>query len=253
MTTYCFTAIDLDADTTVCDTLLPYTWHEYAWPTIGTIIDTIRDFDNDDSIYVHLTLRSNVCCPDMQTVRIDTAICDTLLPFLWLFRDTMLFYTDAGAQDIALQHPKWENCIDSLYILRLDTFHCERLYPIIVNKYNWQLLLDYTVLRQLFPEQMPLEFQWYKDGTAVSGATMDEYAERDELHGTFQLRVRMNNGQYVWSNIIEILDTQAPLPVTKRIYNSNGFPVREDQMTRGIYIIQYQQGDHIWAEKKIIQ
>ncbi|MBO4690842.1 MAG: hypothetical protein J5621_08200, partial [Paludibacteraceae bacterium] len=252
-TTYCNTATNMYIDTTACDTLLPLSWRNHSWSIAGSFTDTIHDLiDMDDSVYVHLTLHSKICCPDLHAIRFDTAICDTMLPFLWIFRDTMLLYTDVSAQEIAIQHPKWENCVDSLYILALDTFHCEHLYPIIVNKYNWQLLLDYTALRRIFPDMMPAGFQWYKDGPSIPGANLDEYAERNELHGIFQLRVRMNNGQDIWSNIIEILDTKAPLPIIKRVYNSSGMPIDESQMTRGIYIIHYQQGDHIWAEKKIV-
>ena len=62
----------------------------------------------------------------------------------------------------------------------------------------------------------------------------------------------MNDGSYIWSNIIDIRDTREPQPVIMRIYNSNGMPVREDRLSRGVYIIHYQQGDRVWTTKKIV-
>lgn len=252
LTTYCNTAVEQHIDTTVCDTLLPISWRGHSWPAVGTVTDSLRDIDNDDSVHVHLTLHTQICCPEIQSIRIDSAICDTLLPFLWFFRDTMLLYTGIGEQSVPIPHAKWQNCTGTVYTLALDTFHCERLYPIIVNKYNWQLLLDHTALQRFFPGQTPASFQWFRDSVAIEGATEDDYAEQNELHGNYQLRLRLDDGLYVWSNVLKIQETPEPLPVIKRIYNSNGWLVSEDRMTRGIYIIRYQQGDRVWAEKRIV-
>jgi hypothetical protein len=63
----------------------------------------------------------------------------------------------------------------------------------------------------------------------------------------------MNDDTYAWSNIITITDTPEPQPVIMHIYNSNGMPVTEQRLTPGIYIYHYQQGDHVWTQKKIIQ
>lgn len=62
----------------------------------------------------------------------------------------------------------------------------------------------------------------------------------------------MDNGLIVWSNILEILDTPEPQPVHMQIYNSSGMPVNEERMTRGVYLIRYQQGDRVWTEKKVV-
>ena len=131
--------------------------------------------------------------------------------------------------------------------ITLDTVHCERLYPIIVNKYNWQLLCDNTVLHRLFPEQMPLAFQWYKDEAPVWGATEDDYAEQNELHGIFQLRVTLSGDQIIWSNILELLEETEETPLNVHIYNSRGEEVTED------YLYRFEQGDVIWTEKRLIQ
>lgn len=255
MTQYCGTAVDQEIDTTACDTLLYYdlTWRGHTWPDVGTVTDTIRDVDSDDSVYVHLRLDTMLCCPDPLTERIDSAVCDTLLPFLWFFRDTMVLFTDIiGSQEIAYPHWRWEKCTGEVVTLVLDTFHCERLYPIIVNKYNWQLLLDHVRLRELFPEQTAVAFQWYRDSVKIEGATEDDYAEEHELQGHYQLRVQLNDGLYVWSNVLAINASEEPLPIVKRIYNSQGMPVDEERSGCGIYIIRYEQGGRIWTEKKVV-
>ena len=258
-TMYCNTAVDQYIDTTACDTLLEYDlhWRGHPWPEVGTVIDTLRDIDIDDSLYIHLTLDTKICCPDIQTFRIDSAICDTLLPFMWFYKDTVLLFDEPAAKDIDYRHPRWENCIGERVTLALDTFHCERLYPITVNKYNWQLLLDYISLRRFFPERQYLAFQWYKNGEPIVGAIDDDYAEQNELNGFFQLCIKLdepvdNHDEYIWSNILEIGETPAPAPVTKRIYNSSGLLISEERLTRGVYLILYQQGDKFWTEKKVI-
>ena len=258
-TQYCNTAVDQYIDTTACDTLLYYdlTWRGHVWPKAGTVVDTLRDIDIDDSVYVHKTLQTKICCPDIRTFRVDSAVCDSLLPFLWFYQDTMLLFSDIGEQEVEYPHWRWENCIGEVHTLALDTFHCERLYPIIVNKYNWQLLLDYVAFRRFFPDMHPLEFQWFKDSVAIEGANADDYAEENELHGVFQLRIKLdevvdNHDEYIWSNILDILPTSGSAPIIKRIYNNNGILVSEDKMTHGVYLILYQQGDKVWTEKKVV-
>ena len=259
-TKYCNTAVDQYIDTTACDTLLEYDlhWRGHSWPEIGTVIDTLRDIDIDDSLYIHLTLDTKICCPDIQTFRIDSAVCDTLLPFMWFFRDTMALFTDIGEQELPFIHHRWENCIGEIVTLALDTFHCERLYPIIVNKYNWQLLLDYTSLRRFFPERQYLAFQWYKNGEPIVGAIDDDYAEQNELCGFFQLCIKLdepvdNHDEYIWSNVLEIGEVENPHPVQVRIYDSHGFLMPNENLPQGIYLILYQQGDKFRTEKKYIR
>ena len=258
-TQYCNTAVEQYWDTTACDTLLAYglAWRGHEWSTAGSVVDTLTDIDDDDSLHVHKTLRTKICCPTIQYTTIDSAVCDTLMPFLWFFRDTMLLYEHIGTRELKYRHHRWENCTGEVITLTLDTFHCERLYPIIVNKYNWQLLLDYSTLRRCFPDRQFLAFQWYKNGEPIPGATGDDYSEQNELCGVFQLQIQLdqavdNDDQYIWSSILEIGEPQAPLPVTKRIYNWSGMLVNEEPMRRGLYLIVYRQGDKTWTEKKIV-
>ena len=258
-TQYCNTAVDQYVDTTACDTLLAYnlTWRGHEWQVVGTVTDTLIDIDEDDSVYVHKTLQTVICCPEIQYIRIDSITCDTLMPFLWFFRDTMLLYEDIGNNELEYQHYKWENCIGEVFTLALDTVHCERLYDLIVNKYNWQLLLDYTKLRRIFPERKYLAFQWYKNGEEIPGATDDDYSEQNELCGLFQLRIQLdeavdNDDEFIWSKVLEIGEVEEPQPIIRRIYNWHGMLVGEGQMTRGVYLIVNIQGDTVWTEKKVV-
>jgi hypothetical protein len=105
-------------------------------------------------------------------------------------------------------------------------------------------------LRTLFPDRTARSYQWYKDDLPIPGATDDDYSEQNELHGRFQLRIELDNNQTIWSNILEInvqrSTTNDQLQV--HIFNCHGLPVREDQLTRGIYLYRYQQGDTVWTE-----
>ena len=176
----------------------------------------------------------------------DTIVCDTLLPFIW----NGLVFDDPSVLEVMEISPR--GCDSILHIYTLDTVHCERLYPIIVNKYNWQLLCDNTMLYRLFPEQTATAFQWFKNDEPVWGATEDDYAEQNELHGRFQLRVMLTGDQTIWSNILEILDEIEENPVQVHIFDSRGEEVTEDQISHGIYLYRFEQGNSIWTEKRLI-
>ena len=240
-------------DTIICDTIDNIVWRNKIYPLKNELRDTVYNTSGEDSIYYILKVTTEHCCPEIKEKTITMeSLCDSLLPFTWHFRDTILIFKEAGDILLEIQHPKWR-CIDTIYTLHLDTVHCERLYPLIVNKYNWQLLLDNVTLRRLFPNRTALAYQWYKDELPVAGATDDDYAEQNELHGRFQLRIELDGNQTIWSNILEINTEQAaPMPVHVRIYNSHGMPVAEDQVTHGIYLYRYEQGNHVWTEKRFI-
>lgn len=238
----------LKIDTTVCDTLLPLTWRGHEWTEVNVIRDTLQSVCGTDSICLILSLNTEICCPNVIVQNYDTVVCDTLMPYRWC--DTL--FTESATFEIICKDNR--GCDSLLYILHLDTFHCDRLYPLIVNKYNWQLLLDNVTLRTLFPDRTARSYQWYKDDLPIPGATDDDYSEQNELHGRFQLRIELDNNQTIWSNILEInvqrSTTNDQLQV--HIFNCHGLPVREDQLTRGIYLYRYQQGDTVWTEKRLI-
>lgn len=246
-------------DTIICDTIDAITWRNKIYPLKNELRDTVYDSSGADSIYYILNVTMEHCCPEIKekTITIGT-LCDTLLPYTLYFRDTVLTFKMAGDILLEIQHPQWD-CIDSIYILHLDTMHCERLYPIIVNKYNWQLLCHNVRVRELFPELTVTGYQWYKDGTAIPNATEDDYSEQNELQGAFQLRLLMSDGRYVWSEILTIQPSQTQAPSRIRIYNHNGYLFYQSEkettipsLPRGLYIIQIEQNGEQRIEKKLI-
>ena len=235
----------LKIDTTVCDTLLPLTWRGHEWTEVDVIRDTLQSVCGTDSICLILSLNTEICCPNVIVQNYDTVVCDTLMPYRWC--DTL--FTESSTFEIICKDNR--GCDSLLYILHLDTFHCERLYDIIVNKYNWQLLCHNVRVRELFPELTVTGYQWYKDGTAIPNATEDDYSEQNELCGVFQLNVKLDDGRSIWSNIIEI-KAKDDVPTRVQIYNSQGMPVSEEQLSQGVYLYRYERGDEVWIEKKWI-
>ena len=132
-------------------------------------------------------------------------------------------------------------------------------YPIIVNKYNWVLLVDNVAVRELFPDRTVLAYQWYKNGEAIVGANDDDYSEQNELHGTFQMMLTLDGGEEICSNIIELAEEQEETPVASmRLYNSNGRLLREWETTdtngklvlpQGIYFLRIEQAEEIFTRK----
>jgi len=248
-------AISLQVDTTVCDTLLPMMWRGREWQIAGTVTDTLRDKNGNDSVRTTYNLMTTQCCPTVQSVQLDTIVCDTLLPFSWSFGDTVLIYSEPNIQKIRIPHSKWQNCTGTVYSLRLDTILCERLYPIIVNKYNWVILCDNTRVAELFPDRQPMSYTWFKDGNVIAGATTDDYSEKAELNGIFQLHLTLDNQKVIKSNILYI---NASGEVSQRVacYNHLGCPIDlhipEAELPAGIYINVYQSGDNIRTEKVLI-
>ena len=244
--TCCPNLRSITLDTIVCDTVMPYLWHDTLFAEPATYEIMHKNRFGCDSLLCKYTLSNEICCPDLQYITHDTTVCDTLLPIIW--RGLTFEYAD----EMVITMPNVRGCDSIQHIYTLDTIHCERLWIIIVNKYNWQLLCDNVALRRYFPGRSARAFQWYKNDEPVAGATEDDYAEQNELHGVFQLRVTLDDGEVIWSNIIEIADTEQEQYITKRIFDSRGQEVSEEQVKNGIYLYRYEQGGKVWTEKKRI-
>lgn len=242
----CPERIDEIEEITVCDTLMPFRWHDtifYKDTTYEIIYKNKYNCEIKKGVY---TLHTELCCPDLLYAPLDTIVCDTLMPFRW----RGVLFDEPAIQEVMESSPR--GCDSILHIYNLDTVHCERLYPIIVNKYNWQLLCDNVALRRFFPGRTPTAFQWYKNQKPIPGATIDDYAEQNELNGVFQLRVTLDHEDVIWSNILEIVDSSEEIPVRIRIYNSRGEQVSESQVTHGIYLYRYERGEYSWTQKRMI-
>ena len=266
----CMTPDTVRTDTLVCDTLSQITWREKSFTLADTLRDTLRSSCGFDSIYYVMKVETEHCeppippCPEMLIITADTMVCDTLMPYRW--RDTL--FVEPATYEILYKDQR--DCDSLLYILTLSTEHCERpeppeppdpptppepeCYPIIVNKYNWVLLVDNVAVQKLFPNRTVQAYQWYKNGEPIPGANEDDYSEHDELHGEFQMILKLDGDEDICSNILEInIEQHAEQPIQVRIFNSHGMPVSENQITRGIYLIRYEQGDKQWTEKKLVQ
>lgn len=244
----CQTPDTIRTDTTVCENLNRITWRGKEFALADTLRDTLSCSCGFDSIYYELHVATEHCeppCPELITITADTTVCDTLMPFTW----RGMVYEEAGEKRWMEKSPR--DCDSIEHVYTLDTFHCEKLWPIIVNKYNWQLLCNNIALREFFPEQTATAFQWYKNEQPIPGATGDDYSEHNELQGIFQLNVHLGDGRSIWSNIIEIEGAEEA-PTRVQIYNSQGTPVSEGQMTRGVYLYRYEKGKEQWTEKKIV-
>ena len=248
----CPKMVTITVDTVVCDTLMPYRWRDTLFTEPATYEILYKDQWGCDTLLRVLTLGTQVCCPNVVTITADTTVCDTLMPFTWTIGGQTFVFEQAETQEREMPHPKWTECTGTNYVLRLDTFHCEKLWQIIVNKYNWQLLLDNVSLSRFFPQNAARTYQWYKNEVPIPGANGDDYSEQNELCGRFQLRVEMDNGQTIWSNILEIGKAQVEEPIRVRIYDSHGVPVQENQVSHGVYLYRFEQGDRKWTEKRLI-
>ncbi len=247
--------VELKMDTTVCDTLMPLTWRDRIWLNDTTVTDTITRTNGTDSVYLHLKLNTIPCCPDFQTLQLDTLVCDTLLPFVWQFGDTALTYTEPEYKQITIPHRMWANCAEIVYTLNLDTCFCERLYPLIVNKYNWLILCDNTRMAEFFPDRQVKQYRWFKNGELIDGAVEDDYSEREELCGIFQLYLTLDNDQVIKSNILYINTSEQPEQLIAR-YNRLGWQIDHTvpmtDLPAGLYINVYQCGETLRAEKVLV-
>ena len=265
----CMTPDTIRTDTTACDTLQQIAWRGKEYAVAATLRDTVFSSCGFDSIYYELHVETEHCerpkppeppvppCPEIVTERADTTVCDTLMPFTW----RGMVFEEEGEKRWMEKSPR--DCDSIEHVYTLSTIHCEKpeppeppepadtLYEIIVNKYNWQLLCNNVALRGYFPGRTATAFQWYKDEHPIPGATGDDYSEHNELQGVFQLNVHLNDGRSIWSNIIEI-DGPKEAPTRVQIYNSQGIPVSEGQVTRGVYLYRYEKGEEVWTEKKIV-
>ena len=195
-------------------------------------------------------------CRTAEVYTTDTTVCDTVSRILWRGRSY------EPAEVLRDTFPSVYGYDSIYYILNVKTESCGQvdpptppepeLYPLIVNKYNWVLLLDNVTFAQLFPGRSIRRLQWYRNNEPIPGANEDDYSEHDELNGRYQLRLDLDNGQAIRSNILEIHAETAAQPIHVYIYDSRGVPVGAEHVTHGIYLYRYEQGGQVWTEKKFI-
>ena len=233
--------VTISSDTTICDTLAQIAWRDKIYAVTSELRDTLYDAFGADSVYFVLNISTETCCPYMIRGQEHHYICDTLMPYVWHGFGDSAVIEEEGEHIIEIPSKRWPDCIAYRITVILNVEHCERLYPLIVNKYNWQLLLDNVTLRRLFPNRTATSYQWYKNEEPISGATEDDYAEQNELNGIFQLRVTLDGDQIIWSNILTISPSETEVPIEIKVSN-----------WQNLYLIRYEQGDKVWTEKRLI-
>ena len=250
--------VTITDEITVCEDELPYTWHGHEF-TEAEEEYTYTEYTATQAITYIYTLHTKYCpppCPEtLIAITEDSTICGYALPFVW--HDAV--FDRPSTQTVIEKNER--GCDTFVYTLTVDTVYCVRRYPIIVNKYNWVLLVDNIAVRRLFPDKTPVAYQWYKDDEPIAGATEDDYSEQNELHGVFSMLLHFADGSSVWSNIIDLSQTPTAAPVRVKAYNSSGILVREWQATDeqgglslppGIYLLRYEGGDEVFTEKRIV-
>ena len=131
----------------------------------------------------------------------------------------------------------------------------DRLFDLIVNKYNWLIVCDNTRLKTYFPDNTATSYKWYKNGELVPNANEDDYSEHQELQGAFQLHLTLDNKQLIRSNILYI-NASAREEELIAIYNYMGVSISittpQERLPSGIYIFVYQSGNQTRTEQVYI-
>ena len=117
------------------------------------------------------------------------------------------------------------------------------------------IVCDNTRLATYFPENKATAFLWYKNGQPVPNATEDDYSEEEELNGSFQLHVTLDNNKLMRSNRLYI-KAAAPQETLVAIYNFMGASIDThtpiSSLPTGIYIFVYQSGNQTRTEQLYI-
>lgn len=131
---------------------------------------------------------------------------------------------------------------------------------ILVNLYDWQLLVNNAALQSLYPGSVVTAYMWFKDGERIEDAVEDEYSELERLEGSFQVLLVLQSGDTICSNIVTILPLPEVPPTEVRVYNANGRLVLQTATTdrlqailpKGIYLVRIEQGSTVSSRKIFI-
>lgn len=131
---------------------------------------------------------------------------------------------------------------------------------VLVNLYDWQLLVNKVAVQQLYPDSVVSEYLWFKDGERIEDAVEDDYSEHERLVGEFQVLLVLQSGDTICSNIVTILPLPEVPPTEVRVYNANGRLVLQTAtadrlqaiLPKGIYLVRIEQGSTVSSRKIFI-
>lgn len=227
----------LTEETSVCTGDLPYKWHGITFDAAGTKTGTIKTIDGKcDSINYTLTLDTRDCtvpCPTVIEQKLDTTVCDTLLPYTW--RGHM--FDSEGVYEQMEKSPRGCDSINHVY--ELKTIHCEKepepepepeicLGGMVYAKWTNFLFCDNG-------QDQFTAFQWYQDDQLLPGETK-QYLYRESGLGESKYVVEVTRTDGKHEKTCPVSFSEAPKSVDT--YGNNALmPVRRISVPIGTIIL----------------
>lgn len=103
-----------------------------------------------------------------------------------------------------------ENGCDSITIISIVVANTPlpeedpAIYGLLINKYNYILLVNEAKLQQLYPNQEATGIRWYHNGAIMSDITTMFYSTNNGLNGSYYVELDIA-GKTVRSETIEVL------------------------------------------------
>ena len=194
-------------DTTVCDTLMPYTWLGHEFTQADTYAYMEQDERGCDIVWHVWNLYVEKCCPELQIDNRDTTVCETDLPMDWLGHT----FTQADTYSYSEQDVR--GCETIRHIWRLSVKDCCPT-PVIESD-------------QLTICSNELPYTWHNLlFTAAADSVIENYDSRDCLISRYTYRLTVKQGIEMYSKWTDVIF----VPNTDSLYTAyqwyqNGQPI----------------------------
>ena len=194
-------------DTTVCDTLMPYTWLGHEFTQADTYSYMEQDERGCDIVWHVWNLYVEKCCPELQIDNRDTTVCETDLPMDWLGHT----FTQADTYSYSEQDVR--GCETIRHIWRLSVKDCCPT-PVIESD-------------QLTICSNELPYTWHNLlFTAAADSVIENYDSRDCLISRYTYRLTVKQGIEMYSKWTDVIF----VPNTDSLYTAyqwyqNGQPI----------------------------
>lgn len=164
-------------DTTVCDTLMPYTWMGHEFTQADTYSYMEQSDLGCDSIWHVWTLYVVKCCPTPVIESDQLTICSNELPYTW---HNLLF---TAAADSVIENYDSRDCLISRYTYRLTVKQGIEMY----GKWTDVIFVSNT-------DNLYTAYQWYQNGQPINGANEQFYHNPNGLSGLYHCVMQTRNG-----------------------------------------------------------